>query len=130
MDLYKKKGDKTLVAFKEIDLQCMSGIDRRKAMGEVQVLSMLHHPNIVTYYNSYEFEGRLLIEMEYCENGSLADFLAQQKTPLSEKIILKMFSQISAALLYLEQKNILHRYAVSNRLSINHGSNQQRLEDR
>ena len=87
----------------------MSGSDRRKAMGEVQVLSMLHHPNIVTYYNSYEFEGKLLIEMEYCENGSLADFLAQQKTHLSEKLILKMFSQIASALLYLEQKNILHR---------------------
>lgn len=108
--MYQNLDDKSLVAFKEIDLKCMSGADRRNAMGEVQVLSMLHHPNIVTYYNSYEFEGRLLIEMEYCENGSLADFLAKQKTPLSEKIILKMFSQIAAALHYLERKNILHRY--------------------
>lgn len=109
MDLYQNKHDKTLVAFKEIDLQNMSGSDRKKAMGEVQVLSMLNHPNIVTYYKSYEYDGRLLIEMEYCENGSLADFLSQQKSHLSEKIILKMFSQIASALCYLEQKNILHR---------------------
>ena len=36
---------------------------------QVKVLSMLHHPNIVTYYDSFEEDGILMIEMEYADGG-------------------------------------------------------------
>ena len=43
--------------------------DRQLAMNEVAVLSSMNHPNIITYYNSFEKDGSLMIEMEYAEKG-------------------------------------------------------------
>ena len=30
---------------------------------------MLHHPNIIAYYDSFEEDGTLMIEMEYADGG-------------------------------------------------------------
>ena len=43
---------------------------------------------------------------------TLAQFLRAQTKPLIEKEILRMFSQMVDALLYLHGHKILHRYAV------------------
>ena len=36
---------------------------------QVRVLGMLHHPNIISYYDSFEEDGTLMIEMEYADGG-------------------------------------------------------------
>ena len=36
---------------------------------QVKVLGMLHHPNIIAYYDSFEEDGTLMIEMEYADGG-------------------------------------------------------------
>ena len=36
---------------------------------QVQILSMLDHPNIVSYYDNFEEDGVLMIEMEYADGG-------------------------------------------------------------
>jgi serine/threonine protein kinase len=38
----------------------------------------MDHPNIIAYYDSFEKDGILMIEMEYADGGNLADFLAKQ----------------------------------------------------
>ena len=43
--------------------------ERQLALNEVQILSMLDHPNIISYYDSFEQEGVLMIEMEYADGG-------------------------------------------------------------
>lgn len=107
--LYRRKADSSLVIMKEIEMQEMSADDRRIALKEAQILSILHHPSIVQFFNAYEFQGRLLIEMEYCEDGTLADFLSCLLRPLPEVKILLIFQQIASALSYLSEKKILHR---------------------
>jgi len=87
----------------------LNASERQLAINEVKVLSILHHQNIISYYDSFESNGDLYIEMEYADAGTLADFLAQLSTPLQENEILSIFRQIVSAITHLHQNNILHR---------------------
>ncbi|XP_059148769.1 uncharacterized protein LOC131935999 [Physella acuta] len=108
--LYKKKDDESLVVLKEINMHDLNASERQLALNEVSVLAMLDHPNIISYYDSFEEDGVLMIEMEYADNGTLAQFLAkQQDRLLEEKCILAMFQQLVAAIMYIHSHNILHR---------------------
>ena len=60
--------DNVLVVVKEVNLSRASDKERTDAEKEVDILSLLNHTNIVTYYNHYIDGTSLLIEMEYC-NG-------------------------------------------------------------
>ena len=87
----------------------MSASDRKSAVKEAEILSNLNHPNIVSYFGSYFHAGQLLIEMEYCEGGTLCLFLSRLSGLLLEKEILAIFRQVICALIYLDDMNILHR---------------------
>lgn len=43
--------------------------ERALAMNEIQILAMLDHPNIISYYDNFEADGVLMIEMEYADGG-------------------------------------------------------------
>ena len=76
---------------------------------QVRVLATLDHPNIVTYYDSFEKDGVLMIEMEYADGGNLADFLAKKTVRMEEKDIVNIFSQIVSAIRHMHDNNVLHR---------------------
>jgi NIMA (never in mitosis gene a)-related kinase len=40
------------------------------SLNEVRLLSRLDHPHIIAFYDSFEEEGILMIEMEYADGGS------------------------------------------------------------
>ncbi|CAG5117686.1 unnamed protein product [Candidula unifasciata] len=107
--LYKKKDDESLVILKEINMHDLNASERQLALNEVNVLAMLDHPNIIRYYDSFEEDGVLMIEMEYADNGTLSQYLAKQDHPIEEKDILAMFRQIVGAIRYVHSHNILHR---------------------
>lgn len=107
--LYKKKDDESLVILKEINMHDLNASERQLALNEVNVLAVLDHPNIIRYYDSFEEDGVLMIEMEYADNGTLSQYLTKQDHPLDEKDILAMFHQIVAAIRYIHSHNILHR---------------------
>ncbi|CAK9252338.1 unnamed protein product, partial [Sphagnum jensenii] len=107
--LYRKKSDGLLVVLKEINMNDLSASERHLAINEVKVLSILDHQNIISYYDSFESDGQLYIEMEYADAGTLADFLAQLSTPLQENEILSIFGQIVSAITHLHENNVLHR---------------------
>jgi serine/threonine protein kinase len=44
------------VVVKELYEQEMSEEDRKSSMNEIQVLSMLRHPNIISYFDSFSVE--------------------------------------------------------------------------
>lgn len=107
--LYKKKDDDSLVILKEINMHDLTAAERQLAMNEINVLSMLDHPNIVSYYDSFEQDGVLMIELEYADGGTLAQYLGQLKRPLGEYEILLLFQQIVSAIRHMHEHNILHR---------------------
>ena len=78
--LFRRRVDGILSIIKEINLVEMNNEDRKMSLNEVKVLAALDHPNIVGYHDSFERNGILMIEMEYADGGTLADFLGKRKT--------------------------------------------------
>lgn len=126
--LYRKKDDGLMVIIKvwdfltlihcitiniffvqEINMLDLSATERQMALNEVRVLATLDHPNIVTYYDSFERDGVLMIEMEYADGGNLAESLAKKTVRMEEKDIVNIFSQIVSAIRHMHDNNVLHR---------------------
>ena len=57
------------MVWKEVDLSSANEKQRRDAQNEIDILSILNHANIITYYNHFLDGETLLIEMEYA-NGT------------------------------------------------------------
>ncbi|XP_065058314.1 serine/threonine-protein kinase Nek4-like isoform X1 [Rhopilema esculentum] len=113
VSLARHKRDKKQYVIKKIDLHEASDKERLFAQQEVQILSKLKHPNIVSYKESFQSgDGFLHIVMGYCEGGDLYSKLkeqAKQNELLGERQIVEWFVQIAMALQYMHDRNILHR---------------------
>ncbi|KAJ8035610.1 Serine/threonine-protein kinase Nek8 [Holothuria leucospilota] len=109
--LYRKRDDDSLVILKEINMHDLNANERQMALNEIRVLSMLDHPNIISYYDSFEEDGTLMIEMEYADGGTLAEYLSssQGKREIEEQEILGMFQQMVAGIRHIHEHKILHR---------------------
>lgn len=79
--------------------------------GQAALLSRLHHPNIVSYKESFQdSHGVLHIVMGYCEGGDLCTRLkTYEGRLLPETQVVEWFVQIALALQYLHERKILHR---------------------
>ncbi|XP_065667362.1 serine/threonine-protein kinase Nek1 isoform X7 [Hydra vulgaris] len=113
VNLAQSKVDKKWYVIKSIDLHNASKKERLFAQQEVDILSKLYHPNIVSYKESFQFDnGCLAIVMVYCEGGDLYTRLKEQAKLgqyLSETQVVEWFIQIAMALQYMHNENILHR---------------------
>ncbi|XP_023219561.1 serine/threonine-protein kinase Nek1-like [Centruroides sculpturatus] len=95
---------------KEIGISRMSCKEFDEAKKEVEVLSQMQHPNIVTYRDSFEEDGTLYIIMDYCDGGDLYTRINNQKgIPFPEDVILDWFVQICLAVKHVHDRKILHR---------------------
>eukprot|EP00002_Diphylleia_rotans_P014371 TRINITY_DN279_c0_g2_i2.p1 TRINITY_DN279_c0_g2~~TRINITY_DN279_c0_g2_i2.p1 ORF type:complete len:631 (+),score=140.38 TRINITY_DN279_c0_g2_i2:35-1927(+) len=99
-----------LLAMKEVNVASMSLKEQNEARHEVQVLSMLNHPNIISCKDSGLENGKLYIVMDFAEKGDLANKIKDQKGALfSENTVLDWFVQICLALKHMHDKKVLHR---------------------
>jgi len=74
---------------------------------EVDALCQLDHPNIISIYDHFCYETYYFIILEYCEGGSLYDFIIRGGViPYKELCI--MFKQIIQALIYCHSLSIAH----------------------
>ena len=79
---------------------------------ESLILSKIHSPYIVKFYDSFFHKNCLNIITEYCSAGDLCEYLQMyisHKKKMSEKLVWKLFIQICLGLYYLHQHKILHR---------------------
>ena len=84
--------------------------EREASLLEAKLLSALHHPNIVTCYESFTERGRLCIVMDYCAGGDLHQRLKRQKgVLLAEDRILDWFTQMCLGLKHVHDRMVLHR---------------------
>ncbi|EOD08053.1 hypothetical protein EMIHUDRAFT_460010 [Emiliania huxleyi CCMP1516] len=82
------------------------------AVGEVNVLSRLSHPNITTLYDAWRAGSQLNILMEFADRGSLAEVIKTKQatgTLFDEDVVLDWLVQITAALRAMHALSILHR---------------------
>lgn len=108
--LYRRTEDNSLVVWKEIDLNCLSDKKRRDVMNEISILSILHHNNIIAYFNHFMDKNTLLIELEYCNGGNLYEKINQQKGVLfKQEVVVWYLYQIAAAVAHIHKAGVLHR---------------------
>ncbi|XP_076440668.1 serine/threonine-protein kinase Nek8-like [Babylonia areolata] len=102
--------DKKLVIIKQIPVEQMTKEERQAALNEVKVLSMLHHINIIEYYENFLEDKALMIVMEYAQGGTVLEYLQSRNgNLLEEEEILKFFAQMVLSLQHVHSKQILHR---------------------
>ncbi len=75
---------------------------------EAQIISQLHHKNIVSIYAFGQFADSPYIAMEFVAGNSLQSLLQDNK-PLDVQFILKTGIQICAALSHAHKNGIVHR---------------------
>jgi serine/threonine protein kinase len=84
---------------------------------EIQVLSILDHPNIIKFYGYTKYDGIYYLRMEYCDGGDVYDFLKSDNSVkyrnecggFTNMFMYEFLVQITNGLSYIHTKNIIHR---------------------
>lgn len=97
-------------ALKEIDLRQVTKEDLTNIEREISFHQKIDHPHIIKFYDhcKMESEKKVLILLEYAENGDLFNFL-NKRGALDEKLAAKYFVQIALALNYIHHHKMIHR---------------------
>ncbi|CAM9906574.1 unnamed protein product [Ectocarpus sp. 13 AM-2016] len=105
--------DNKACIIKHINIPMLSPEARREARKEATLLEHLSHPNIVGFWESFfhgPSQGLLCIVMDYADGGDLGDYIKKRNGRLlDEELIFDWFVQMSSALRYIHERNILHR---------------------
>ncbi|XP_035698278.1 serine/threonine-protein kinase Nek8-like isoform X2 [Branchiostoma floridae] len=118
------------VIIKQIPIEQMTKDERQSALNEVRVLSMLHHPNIIEYYESFLEDKALMIVMEYAPGGTIFEYLQQRGNALlDEEEILQFFVQMLLSLQHVHAKQILHRDLKTQNILLNRKKNVVKIGD-
>ncbi|XP_037535789.1 NUAK family SNF1-like kinase 2 [Nematolebias whitei] len=75
---------------------------------EIEIMSSLCHPHIITIYEVFENKDKIVIVMEYASQGDLYDHICDKKQ-LSDREARHFFRQIVSAVHYCHQNGIVHR---------------------
>ena len=95
-----------LMAMKKITLQNNASQQLRMIADEIQNLENIKHPSLVRYYGVELHTNELLIFMEYCPGGSLAEAC---RGGLDESTVRRYTRRILVALSVLHDHGIVHR---------------------
>ncbi|KAJ3160363.1 Suppressor of Sensor Kinase (SLN1) [Geranomyces michiganensis] len=99
-----------LMAVKEIRFTDVTSLDalQRSIKDEMNVLQLLHHPNIIEYYGVEVHRDKLYIFMEYCPHS--VSSLLEHGGQFADEQVTKVYSkQMLRGLEYLHEKGIVHR---------------------
>ncbi|KAE8722327.1 putative serine/threonine-protein kinase [Hibiscus syriacus] len=110
--------DGRIVAVKRLYSNNFKRVDRY--MNEIEILTRIRHPNLVTLYGCTSRRSReLLLVYEYIPNGTLADHLHGKRSnssSLTWHVRLSIAVQTAKALAYLHASEIIHRDVKSNNI--------------
>jgi len=86
--------------------------EERVAMNEVFAQSsLMKHKHIVRYYNSWVEKGRVYIQNEYCEGGSLANLINEYRSKgmrFTEVELKRILLHVAKGLEYIHSKQLVH----------------------
>lgn len=96
------------VAIKTIKTEKLKNKVLKNMELEAQTLLGTNHPNIVRLYGIKRSSGHIFLIFEYCKGGDMSIFL-RKHGKLSEPIARHFLLQLASGLLYLHERNLIHR---------------------
>jgi serine/threonine-protein kinase ULK/ATG1 len=120
---------RTFVAIKSVNLSKLNKKLKDNLSSEIDILKGLHHPHIVALIDCHESTSHIHLVMEYCALGDLSlfikrreslgthkytrDMIAKYPNPpggsLNEVVTRHFLKQLSSALKFLRDRNLIHR---------------------
>ncbi|KAJ6161282.1 hypothetical protein N7470_004678 [Penicillium chermesinum] len=120
---------KTFVAIKSVDMSKLNRKLKENLSSEIDILKGLHHPHIVALIECHDTTSQIHLVMEYCALGDLSLFIKRRdglathrytremitKYPnspggaLNEVVVRHFLKQLSSALKFLRDRNLIHR---------------------
>ena len=113
-DVYLAKDNKNQrYAAKKIKMKNLDNKLKYYLQNEINILKMINHPNIIKLYNVIKSPNSTILVMEYCNGGSLYEYLysyiTQKGKPFSEKLVQHLMKQLLSAIKCLHEQGIIHR---------------------
>ena len=100
---------------------------KARFMEEIQMMSELHHPNVVLFLGACIVEPRVCLVLEFCIHGDLLSFLQSENRhniQISMHMMLKMALDVARGINYLHQKkNIIQRDIKSRNILVDENLN-------
>ncbi|PLB54673.1 Serine/threonine-protein kinase ATG1 [Aspergillus steynii IBT 23096] len=120
---------RTYVAIKSVNLSKLNKKLRENLSSEIHILKGLYHPHIVALIDCHETTAHIHLVMEYCALGDLSMFIKRRETlgehrytkdmiakypnprggALNEVVVRHFLKQLSSALKFLRDRNLIHR---------------------
>uniref|UniRef100_G1TG56 non-specific serine/threonine protein kinase n=1 Tax=Oryctolagus cuniculus TaxID=9986 RepID=G1TG56_RABIT len=75
---------------------------------EIEIMSSLNHPHIISIYEVFENKDKIVIIMEYASKGELYDYISERRR-LSDRETRHFFRQIVSAVHYCHKNGVVHR---------------------
>ena len=108
----KSKINLELYALKQINVQMLSGEERRKFYNELIFLKNFKHQNVCRCFKTFVENGCYYIIMNLFNNKDLYTYLSGHlhlSMKISEEILWDIFHQCIEGLLYIHTKGVIHR---------------------
>ncbi|KAI9187678.1 hypothetical protein H9P43_002069 [Blastocladiella emersonii ATCC 22665] len=114
------------VAWNQLRTDYMSKKDVHKIFGEVKLLKLLHHDNIINFFHVWTAKGpdgreRVYFITELMSSGTLKSFIRKTKGRLKPKVVKNLCRHILRGLAYLHSRDppIIHRDLKCDNIFIN-----------
>mmetsp|Transcript_29192 Transcript_29192/g.28927 ORF Transcript_29192/g.28927 Transcript_29192/m.28927 type:complete len:321 (-) Transcript_29192:359-1321(-) len=91
--------------------------EREQILNEIALTLMSANPNVINYYESYDYNGFLWIVVELMK-GSLTDLVLDRAGEISEDTMAYVFREILRGLLFLHRQHRIHRDIKSDNILI------------
>ncbi|XP_062374498.1 NUAK family SNF1-like kinase 1 [Sardina pilchardus] len=75
---------------------------------EIEIMSSLRHPHIISIHEVFENKDKIVIVMEYASKGELYEYISERRR-LSERETRHFFRQIVSAVHFCHKNGIVHR---------------------
>ena len=82
--------------------------EKQRFLEEARTVALLRHPNIVEIFTIFEEEANIYLVFEFL-SGMTLDRLLDKEVRLGFEKTVKIFDEVSKALVYAHSKNIIHR---------------------
>ena len=132
--LGKNKANNEYYAIKVISKsQLQSKIVYQYFNNEIYILKHISHPNIVKYISLVEQKKDYWLIIEYCNGGSLVKalkyYLTKYNKPVPENIVKYFIKNILTAVIYLNNKKIIHRDIKSDNILLHYDDEEDLLSN-